>query len=58
MKKQLFAIGMVLLVAGCAKQPDYECKFTLNGETQLTLNFINVDKPESFAFFYDQSFPA
>ena len=57
MKKQLFAIGMALLVAGCAKQPDYECKFTLNGETHLTFNFTNVDTPKSFAFFYNQSFP-
>lgn len=57
MKKQLFAIGMALLVAGCARQPEYECKFTLNGETHLTFNFTNVDKPKSFSFFYNQSFP-
>ena len=57
MKKQLFAIGIALLVAGCARQPEYECKFTLNGETHLTLNFTNVNTPKSFSFFYNQSFP-
>ena len=57
MKKQLFAIGIALLVAGCVRQPEYECNFTLNGETHLTFNFTNVDTPKSFAFFYNQSFP-
>ena len=58
MKKQLFAIGIALLVAGCARQPEYECKFTLNGETHLTFNFTNVDKPKYFKVYYVQSFPA
>lgn len=57
MKKQLFAIGIALLVAGCARQPECECKFTLNGETHLTFNFTNVDKPESFMLGYFQTFP-
>ena len=55
--KQLFAIGIALLVAGCARQPEYECKFTLNGETNLIFNFTNVNTPKSFSFFYNQSFP-
>ena len=57
MKKQLFAIGIALLVAGCARQPEYEYKFTLNGETHLTFNFTNVKTPKTFNFFYNQSFP-
>ena len=57
MKKQLFAIGIALLVAGCARQPEYECKFTLNGETHLTFNFTNVKTPQTFYFLYNQSFP-
>ena len=57
MKKQLLAIGIVLLIAGCARQPEYECKFTLNGETNLIFNFTNVNTPKSFSFFYNQSFP-
>ena len=57
MKKQLLAIGIVLLIAGCTRQPEYECKFTLNGETNLIFNFTNVNTPKSFSFFYNQSFP-
>ncbi|MBO7144095.1 MAG: redoxin domain-containing protein [Salinivirgaceae bacterium] len=57
MKKQLFAIGLALLIAGCARQPEYERKFTLNGETHLTLNFTNVDSPNSFLLGYLLSFP-
>ena len=58
MKKHLLLIATALLVAGCARQPEYECKFTLNGETHLIFNFKNVNTPKSFSFFYNQSFPA
>ena len=58
MKKQLLLIATALFAAGCTQKSDYECRFTLNGETHLTFNFTNVDTPKSFAFFYNQSFPA
>ena len=57
MKKHLLLIATALFAAGCAQKSDYECQFTLNGETHLTFNFTNVDTPKSFAFFYNQSFP-
>ena len=57
MKKQLLLIATALFAVGCTQKSDYECRFTLNGETHLTFNFTNVDTPKSFAFFYDQSFP-
>ena len=58
MKKQLLLIATALFAVGCTQKSDYECQFTLNGETHLTFNFTNVDTPKSFAFFYNQSFPA
>ncbi len=57
MKKQLLLIATALFAVGCAQKSDYECQFTLNGETHLTFNFTNVDKPDSFIFGYHQSFP-
>lgn len=57
MKKQLLLIATALFAVGCTQKSDYECQFTLNGETHLTFNFTNVDTPKSFAFFYNQSFP-
>lgn len=58
MKKQLLLIATALFAVGCTQKSDYECRFTLNGETHLTFNFTNVDTPKSFEFFYDQSFPS
>lgn len=57
MKKQLLLIATALFAVGCTQKSDYECRFTLNGETHLTFNFTNVDKPDSFIFGYHQSFP-
>ena len=57
MKKQLLLIATALFAVGCAQKSDYECRFTLNGETHLTFNFTNVDKPESFMLGYFQTFP-
>ncbi|MBR6082308.1 MAG: hypothetical protein IKP62_05215 [Salinivirgaceae bacterium] len=58
MKKPLLLIATALFAVGCTQKSDYECRFTLNGETHLTFNFTNVDTPKSFKFFYDQSFPS
>ncbi len=57
MKRQLLLIATALFAVGCTQKSDYECRFTLNGETHLTLNFTNVNTPKTFNFFYNQSFP-
>lgn len=57
MKRHLLLIATALFAAGCTQKTDYECQFTLNGETHLTFNFTNVDKPESFMLGYFQTFP-
>lgn len=57
MKKHLLLIATALFAVGCTQKSDYECRFTLNGETHLTLNFTNVKTPQTFYFLYNQSFP-